>query len=156
MAAIVSLRDVAGNMDICPEGGTCYLNRQSGEFVHVTEDSVQIAEKEDDEIDADEPEWMADERKLIREVLSSDDWLALPSKFDIHEYKIMEQFAASRQDEDIREQLLDAIRASGAFRRFKNLVRRLGIDETWYRYKEEALQAIARDWLEAQGIEYTE
>jgi hypothetical protein len=57
-----------------------------------------------------------------KEVISSDDYLPLPSKFDIHEYHIMEEFCYSVVDEKIRRVLSDKIRGSGAFRRFKDAI----------------------------------
>jgi hypothetical protein len=61
------------------------------------EDGLVAAEdglEEDQEIDlAEYPEWQRESIVKAREILDSEDWIALPSKFDIHEYAIMEEFA---------------------------------------------------------------
>ena len=64
----------------------------------------------------------------------------------------MERFCLSREDDD----LCDAIRGRGAFRRFKDRVQAYGIAEDWYRYRDAALREIAVAWCEAHGLQYTE
>jgi hypothetical protein len=68
----------------------------------------------------------------------------------------MERFCLAVDDEDIRDDLCDAIRGRGAFRRFKDRVHIYGMAEAWYRYRDAALREMAIDWCEAQGITYTE
>src|SRR5262245_53929055 len=82
-------------------------------------------------------------------------FIELPNKYDIHEYAIMERFCLA-QDDRLRERLLDAIRGRGAFRRFRELARERGIEESWYRYRDDALKKIAADFLEAQEIPYVD
>jgi len=78
----------------------------------------------------------------------------LPTKFDIHEYSIMEKFCYSVKNEQIADALCNAIRGSGAFRRFKDEIQRRGIAEDWYKFRGEAILKIARDWCEANEIDY--
>lgn len=52
--------------------------------------------------------------------------------------------------------LLSALRGEGAFRRFKDSLRRSGIQDEWYRYREEAIKQIAIDWCESNRIEFEE
>lgn len=44
--------------------------------------------------------------------------------------------------------------APGAFRHFRGAVERLGLLDAWYRYREEAIQQTARDWLEEHKLPY--
>ncbi len=67
---------------------------------------------------------------------------------------IMEDFCYSVLDDKIRERLLDKIRGQGAFRRFRDAIQLNGIEEDWYRFRQEALEKIAIDWLEANQISY--
>ena len=48
----------------------------------------------------------------------------------------------------------DASVGSCAFRMFKDAVRRLGIEQAWFDFREAAFEDIAKDWLEAHGIPY--
>jgi len=86
--------------------------------------------------------------------LKSEDYIALPTKFDIHEYEIMKRFCLSIEDDMLRDDLLDAIQGSGAFRRFKNMIYRRGIQDAWYSYRRAALEEIAIEWLTEHGIAY--
>jgi hypothetical protein len=48
-----------------------------------------------------------------------------------------------------RDELLDAIHGAGAFRSFRNAIRRLGIEDDWFRFQQTAFEGIAKDWLDA-------
>ena len=98
------------------------------------------------------PDWQREALPKVREVLESDDFVALPDKFEIHKYSIMERFCLSLSDEGLQDQLLHAIRGSGAFRRFKNVIYRKEIQDDWYRFRDQALKRIAIDFLESEGI----
>jgi hypothetical protein len=109
---------------------------------------------EDESLD-DVPEWQRELLLKIRVVLQNDCFLELPDRFDIHEWSIMEEFARGQDNDRIRQELLDAIHGAGAFRMFRGLIRRLGIEQSWYQFREKALTEIARDWLEEHKLPYT-
>jgi len=50
--------------------------------------------------------------------------------------------------------LLAAISGRGAFRRFKDVIHRHGVQEAWYAFRTTALEEDAAMWLEAHGIVY--
>jgi hypothetical protein len=132
-----------------------YINRRTGELFTLTDEDAQFTE--DDEMDLDDlPDWRQDVMPKIREVMDSDDWLRLPSQFDIHEYRIMEDFCHSVTNEEHRSELLDAIRGRGAFRFFKSTAGRLGLLDDWYKYRDAEFARIAAEWLDAHGIAYVE
>jgi hypothetical protein len=153
MKAIVSIKDVVDEMDVPSDEHSAFLNRHTGELLTLSTEELSAAE-EDDDID-DYPEWQQDMIIKAKEVISSDDYLSLPSKFDIHEYHIMEDFCCSVEDDKIRGELLDKIRGRGAFGRFKDALHMIGIEEEWYRFRQEELEKIAIDWLERNHISYT-
>ena len=102
------------------------------------------------------PEW---QRAVVQEagkVLDSEDYIELPSQFDIHEYKIMEDFCYDVEDEDFSAELLNRIRGRGAFRKFKDAIRQRGITDDWYAFRKVAFKRIAIDWLEDNDIPYTD
>ena len=55
------------------------------------------------------------------------------------------------QDDEIKL-LLDALHGRGAFRLFKSTIRRLGVEDDWFRFRASALEEIAMDWLDTHGI----
>jgi hypothetical protein len=91
----VSVRAVAREMDLPNSDWTAYINRATGELFTVTDEDMKAAEAESDE---DLPEWQAELLPKIREVLSSDDFLPLPSKHDIDEYGILQRFCHQVSD----------------------------------------------------------
>ncbi|HWQ70233.1 MAG TPA: UPF0158 family protein [Patescibacteria group bacterium] len=152
-SVIVSLHDVVEEMDILNDGWTAYLNRRTGEFVTVTDEDRRLVEAGEDSEDL--PEWQRETLAKVREALESDDCLALPGKFEIHEYRIMEHFSLGVEGAGVRETLLQAIRGRGAFRRFDEVIHEHRFAESWYTYRQQALEDIAVDWLEANGIAYS-
>ena len=152
MAAIVSLRDVVDALDLPGEGWAAYLNPDTGEIVAVSDDERHLVEED---VDLDElPEWQQDLLPKVREVLESDRFLRLPDRFEIHEWSIMERFAECWRVEQQRDELLEAIHGTGAFRMFRASVRRLGIEDHWRRFRESVLEQIAQDWLDAHHVAY--
>lgn len=66
----------------------------------------------------------------------------------------MEQFIETIGDRRIAEQLDRAIRGSGAFRRFKDALNRLCLEQEWYRYRENAMKDFAIEWAEDNDVPF--
>ncbi len=148
----VSLRDFIDSMDVFSDEHHPYLNRRSGELVTITDEEISLAEQGLEP--QAYPEWQIEIIEKTKEVLESEEYLPLPSRFDIHEYAIMERFCSSIEDEPLREELLDQIRGPGAFRRFKDALHRHNVADNWYSYREDTLAEIAVGWLTAHRIRY--
>ena len=152
MAVIVSLGDVIEQMDLTTDEATAYINRKTGELITLTHEEAALTEDPDEAAEA--PQWQKDFLPKAREVLASEDYIPLPSKFEIHEWSIMERFAQSHTDTAVNDELEASLHGRGAFRRFKDSVHRLGIADDWYRFRDAALEEIAIEFLEAHGIAY--
>ena len=153
MGVVVSLKDVVEAMDVPNDDWTSYVNPKTGEIVTVTDEDRQLVEDEDLD-EASLPEWRRESLPSVRAALESDDFLALPDKFEIHEWAIMERFANGQVREARRDELLEAIHGAGAFRSFRSAVRRLRIEEEWFRFRQSAFEVIALGWFEAHGISF--
>ena len=153
MKAIVSLKNVVRELDTLSDEHSAFLNRVTGELITFTADELSAAEDDDDPDDC--PECAREIIAKAREVVNSDDYLELPSKYDIHEYQIIEEFCQSIENDEISEDLLDKIKGRGAFRRFKDAIQEYGIEEQWYRFRQEEFEQIAIEWLEANDICYS-
>ncbi|HXX24024.1 MAG TPA: UPF0158 family protein [Terriglobia bacterium] len=151
MAAVVSLSDVIEAIESANNESASYLDPDTGEIVYVTDEMRRRVEN--DEID-DAPQWMRDDLPKVREALESNRFLILPTKRDVHEWAIMDEFSREQKNDRVREELLDAIHGSDAFRTFKSTIRRLGIEKAWYRFRDEAIKEIAREWLEENHLRY--
>ena len=85
-----------------------------------------------------------------------DQYLCLPSQYDIYEYSIMEDFIDSLADTAIQNKLYRAIRGKGAFRKFKDEICYLGIREEWFAFQHNAYVEIAKKWCKDNQFEYLE
>ena len=128
------------------------MDPETGEIILVTEDERTLAE-EDTPVE-EIPAWQRELMPKIRDALDGDRWLELPDRFDIHEWSIMEQFSRAQNSERMRRELLNAIHGAGAFRSFQNSIRGLGLEQSWYRFRDEALADIARRRLEEHNLPY--
>jgi hypothetical protein len=153
MATVISLRKVVEAIEAQGDESESYFDPTTGEIVLVTEEDRRLVEEGRAE-DPDLPEWQREVLPKIREALESKRLLRLPNRFEVHDWEIMRQFAEAQEDERVQHELHDAIHGAGAFRMFKGTIRRLGIEEDWYRFHEGALEEIARDWLEEHQLPY--
>lgn len=85
--------------------------------------------------------------------IDGDDLIRLPDKYEINEYGIMEDFAASVPGE-AGKWLNNSLVGKGAFRRFRATLQRFGLEEKWYAYHDGALMQKAMEWCEENGITY--
>ncbi|MFZ2301127.1 MAG: UPF0158 family protein [Gallionella sp.] len=83
-----------------------------------------------------------------------DDYIPLPSKYEFLEYNVMEEFIHSLPIEAQRDELLFLIKGKGAFARFKHGLERFLLLDEWYKYRDQALSALAEDWCRDNGIEF--
>jgi hypothetical protein len=152
----IPLTKVADELELLVEGMVAYIHRTSGEIITLSEEMRSCAEGDDEDFDAHSYGWGEDlPLEKIREVMDSDEWVALPDRFEIHEWNIMLDFTDTVQNADRRGELVAALRGRGAFRRFKDTLARHGLQDRWYAFHRQALEEIAREALDAAGIAYT-
>lgn len=90
---------------------------------------------------------------LIKEIEDNfEEYIALPGKYEIDEYNMMEEFIDNLPEGGKQDELYDAIRGRGAFRRFKDEVYELGLEQKWYKYRDDAYEKLALEWCEKNGI----
>jgi hypothetical protein len=153
----VSLNDVVQEMQIIADTMSVYFQRSTGLFFMVTDEHIRAVES-DVQIE-DRPEW---EQEIIRETAEflaredDGDYVPLPTKYEIHEYAIMERFCSTVENQKLANDLFRSIAGKGAFRRFKDALHRHGIEKSWYAYKDEAYREIAQEWCEEHGISWRE
>ena len=153
---VIPLHAIVEALEFQSDEGRVLLDRQTGEVHAFGPDELRAVETDEDP--SDFPGWQQPLVALARQVFSDScgRFVELPDRWDIHEYRALEGFASSQADPAIADQLLSAIRGRGAFRHFKDAIHRLGIADSWYTYRGEFLQEIARDWCQANDIRYTE
>jgi hypothetical protein len=148
---VVSLRDVVEALDLQSDELRSCLDADTGEIVTFSEEEASFAESDDWE---DAPEWMKEFLPKVKRALEDDRMLELPDRVHIDEWRMMQDFVEEQEQCKCRPELLSAVHGSGAFRRFKDAIRRLGLEDSWYRYREAAFEQVAKDWLEENKIPY--
>jgi hypothetical protein len=149
--ATVHLNDVIEALEIQFDESLSYLDLDAGQVVTVSEDLLCEAEEPGEE-QPDLPDWQKDEWEIAKRIVSTDRFRPLPTKFDVHEWSIMQEFSRSMESEEIGDELSRAIHGAGAFRNFKDIVRRHGVESAWFAFRANALRRIAIDWCEENQI----
>ena len=153
MTLPVKIKEVVDALDEGSDELSHYMDKRSGEIFLITDEEMSAAE--DDRPLSDYPEWQQETILKAREILDSEDFVQLPSKFDIHEYSIMERFANEYEDPRTSSVLLRSLKGKGAFRRFKDTLIDLDIQDAWYEFRRQEFEQIAIEWLEIEQIPFT-
>jgi hypothetical protein len=155
MGIRVKLSEIVSGMEFQTDESVCYLKKTTGETVLITDEASNAAEE--GTTLSIYPQWEREEIEAARDIQRNEEnYVALPSRFDMNEYSIMERFCDTVEDEKVATGLRLAIQGSGAFRRFKDGLHAFGIAEQWYAFRDKALREIAKDWCEENHVEYTE
>lgn len=133
----VKLTDIADELEMFFDDGITFLNKETGEFLFLSRD-----------IDSD-----FDER--IEEVEESEVYISLPGRFEVNDFEIMKDFAYSRAESQ-KNQLLDVLYGPKSYRRFKDKIYHLGIEQDYFDFRREKLLKIAKEWCEEHEIDYEE
>jgi len=153
MIARVKLSDIIEGMEFQSDESSSFLNKKTGEVVLMTDYAMRAAEE--NEPFEEVPDWERDLVSVAREIIAdTGDYVQLPTKYDIDEYSIMENFCMSLEKQEIGDILYDLISGSGAFRRFKDAVYKYGVEDEWNKYRDNAMKEIAVDWCRQNNIEF--
>lgn len=154
MPPAVKLMDLTDSLEMVSEESGAWLDLQTGRVVVVDDDVIRAVESvEGDAVPAGLEDWQQEQLPAARAISAGDkQFLALPDKFDFHEYRHMERFIGTVTDARIADQLWSAIKGKGAFRHFKDTAGRLGLIDDWYRYREEAMNRFMLDWAEEHQV----
>jgi len=153
MATRVKLDDIIEGLEAQSDESYAFLNKQTGKVILISEEEQNAAEN--NEPIEDFPEWQQDLVKIAKEILAeSDNYIGFPSKFDIHEYSIMEDFCGSIENEKTREIFCSLIKGGGVFQRFKDAIHKYDIADDWYKYRDNALKQLAIKWCQENHIKF--
>ena len=151
MAVTVLLTDIVDALEIQFDEMPEFLDLDSDQVITISLDLLRDAEESTEEEESEDDE----EFKLAKGIVVSGRYLRLPSKYEVHEWQIMRDFADSVQSSRIRADLDHALHGRGAFRHFKSELIRHRIEPSWFGFRAEALRKIAIEWLEDNQISWT-
>lgn len=80
--------------------------------------------------------------------------IMLPTRYDINEYKMMEDFAETIEDTRLQNQLYISLNGRGVFRRFKDTCINFDIIDDWYNYRDQKYKELAINWCKDNNIEF--
>jgi len=130
----VKLSDMVDSIESTDDETHYYYNMDSGEILFINDEISEDSEKEELEENFDR-------------------YISLPSKYDIDDYQIMEQFIWSLSDEGQQNRLESGISGRGAFRRFRELTDEFGLTQKWYDFRASTYQRIASEWCQDNHVE---
>lgn len=79
-------------------------------------------------------------------------FLPFPTRYEIHDYRIMADFVRGLPAGKARSELDAAICRKGAFHRFKRGIRYYLLEQRWCAYRAEAYHKIALRWCKEHGL----
>ncbi len=131
----IKLDDVIDALEFVNSGidSSVHYNEKTNEFIYISDYS---------DMDTDAKENIYDT------------CIELPTKYDIDEYEMMEEFIETIDDVRLYNQLQIAISGKGAFRRFKDTCINFEIIDDWYKFRDERYKEIAIDWCDKNKIEF--
>jgi Uncharacterised protein family (UPF0158) len=95
-----------------------------------------------------------DESRRSNALMQPEIYTSIDPASSREQYRWMERFVTSVEDETLRERLIIAIDGKGAFRRFKDvLLHYPGERERWFSYRADLLHAFINEWLVENSIE---
>ena len=149
----VKLKDIIQEIEIQFEESRSFLNIKTGEIMLVTSEDLRAAE--DEKPFEHLPEWEQENRMTAIDVVENfENYIELPSKYEVNEYEIMENFCLTVSDQRRQESLLRAIKGKGAFGRFKDKIIDFEIENQWYSYRDECFKQIAIEWCQENKINF--
>ena len=148
MSAQVRLDTIVEGMEMQSDEMHSFLHRPSGRVVTVSDEALAAAENDDGE--SVTPQELAEAQQILS---ADDEYLALPDRFEIDEYRMMQRFARGLGAAE-RDATLRALGGRGAFRHFKDTLHQLGLAKAWYGFRDDGYREVARSWCEAHGIAY--
>jgi hypothetical protein len=150
----VPLSNLIEALDFDSDEEVTRVDTQEGDVVRISSDVLSAIEGDDTETLEGLPDWQREEVEIARAIAddTSGRFVKAPNKFEFHEYRHMERFIGTVEDDQAAEQLWRAIKGKGAFRYFKDTAARFDLLDRWYRYRDDALKQFAIEWAEAQKI----
>ena len=130
----VKLKDIVDALEMTDDTSEAFLNKRTGEIEWIGE----YMDKE--------------EREEVSDRLDADGFIRLPTQYDIHEYNIMRDFVYSVSGNE-QDFLANAITGRGAFQRFRRGIKRFGIEQSWYDFRDKTYVEIAEEWCQENGLQ---
>jgi len=111
MPATVSLKEIVDALGMQFDESAAYWGRETGEVYHLSREILDMAEQE--ESPEALPDWQQEEYEAASLLSETDRLIPLPTKWDVHEWEIMREFASAQEAGAPRPTALDGTRPRG-------------------------------------------
>lgn len=135
---VIKMSALMEAIELASDFGTYYYDFDKQESVYLSEDPWDWDEEDKEIAELIDIEW----NRFIR----------LPGKYEIHEYRMMEDFIDELGNQKMQSELYRAIQGRGAFRRFKDKIRYEGIEQQWYDFQDKLHREFALRWCEENNL----
>ena len=152
MVNIEDLIEVFGNMI----DGIMYLyDKINAEIIEINVQYIDLAESY---LDGESIEGLSDwEIATVYETVAvlenNEDYVFLPNKYEINDYRFMAKFSYTRAKKKHRIRLMDALGDRPSMLLFRRIIKELKLEQEWKTFKREEYLSIALDWCERNAIE---
>jgi hypothetical protein len=155
MKRAVRLSEIVESWDSSDPWTTFYLNKKTGQIIPIT--NVEFCEAEKPFHAAPEPDGSPDNRQIAKAVLDGDErYIRLPSRAELEEYAVMEQFCASVEDDLISETLSETLKDIRGSEAFEKALIRYGLAEDFHAWHRRESKSAAKEWCETHDIVFIE
>ncbi len=154
MSTSAVLEDLIDALEEQSDSLFAFLDRHTGEVCLISEESLALTEADPETI-AMLPDWQKEEALRAVLIETTDRFLALPDRFDVNEWNIMNEFSHEVKRDHIRAALLKAVQGNHPFRRFKDQIASHNLWDDWNRFRSHAFGEIIRDWSEENDVVLT-
>lgn len=155
----VNIQKIVDELQIRFMDMTVYYNKTTGEILNVQDDDLVIVEDDDFENNIKNyPEWQREHLKEVYDLLYNDidNYIALPNNFEIKDSDIMEEFIETISNNNKKLQLENCMWQKGMYRKFKDKLIEVGLENEYYKFYDEKLKEIAIEWCKENNLEYEE
>ncbi len=132
-----------------------FLDLETGEVVSISREAYDYLEEEPG---YELPEWMQEEVKKTEQIEEGypKRYVRIPGSETHEDYRDMERFTTTVENDRLRERLWQAIPGRGAFRYFKDVLAEHPAErERWFTFSDRCLYERISWWLESEDIEPT-
>ncbi len=149
----VKLSSIVNGIEFQGLESSSYLNLETGEVILIADEEIRAVEIDDE--NSNQADWYKEAIAIAKDFLENrDQYLELPSQYDLNEYRIMENFVYSIPIEEQREEMFNLIKGKGAFSRFKQGIERFLLKEKWYIYRDSEITKFVEEWCQDNNIQY--
>jgi hypothetical protein len=99
------------------------------------------------------PDWQRENIEKAINIIEDENetFLDFTLRNEYHEYEIVEEFIGTISDDEVREELSEAIQGKGAFRRFKDGIREYEVEQQWYGFQGKKVKRVSYRMVRREG-----